>query len=617
MKKAIILILFCAAVLVPAFSSNSQKIYSVDSGLYKTISQIYILTGHSMPSATGPWSGDELLKMYEAVDRSQVPDYMLSRYDAALEQLKSEDHDVSFKGGALDFSGTLDGEFYIHTYDVQAADAYSRTDINGLQDHAFEGRSWWFAKDLNHIVPFFNIEWETYLADHFYFLFDLDFQNATRGREYGELGSTKLNSNIIMLQNFKFDLMVLDIASFPHRAFAAFGGDGWSFEAGRDRLSWGAGTTGNLVMSDNFPYHDMVRVTAYGEKFKYTYLVSFFPSKKNYYNKDSIVGFTGSGHNNSTETLDGLFFYSAHRFEARLFSDKLNLILTEGLVYTSETNNLQFMALSPMYFMHNAFMSNNSNSTLAFELDWTPVKGLSLYGQILLDQFTMPGFEQPVKPDMDSDHSPNGVAYLAGAKFLTGVKDGVLTINPEIAYVSPFCYLRDGTTAAYGMDYTGAIRTRLYAYEDRGLHTDILYEDYVIGYKYGPDCLVANLNTSWEGEKLTLNAGGMFMMHGTQDLWTKWTKIPAHTSAEVLNSQYTGITTSHEETVNYRYPDAQATRKARWYTLDIGLGAQYKVLDNLQLNLNVDYIYMRNIFNIGGQNASDVQIMLGVKYDCF
>ncbi|MBR6347545.1 MAG: hypothetical protein IKR80_01185, partial [Spirochaetales bacterium] len=78
-----------------------------------------------------------------------------------------------------------------------------------------------------------------------------------------------------------------------------------------------------------------------------------------------------------------------------------------------------------------------------------------------------------------------------------------------------------------------------------------------------------------------------------------------------------GITTSHEATENYRYPDAQATRRVRWYTLDIGLGAQYKILDNLQLNLNVDYVYMRNIFNIGGQNASDVQIMLGVKYDCF
>ena len=616
MKKAVILFFLCAAVLVQAFSSNSQKIYSVDSGLYKTISRIYILTGRAMPSATGPWSGDELLKMYEAVDRSLVPEYMLSKYDAALEQLTSDSHDVSFRGSSFDFSGTLDADFYIHTYDVRSADAFSRTDINGLADHAFEGRSWWFAKDLNHIVPFFNIEWETFLADRFYFVFDLGLQNAARGREYGELGSTGFNSNIIMLQNMKFDLMVLDIASFPHRAFAAFGGDGWSFEAGRDRLSWGAGATGNLVMSDNFPYHDMVRFTAYGEKFKYTYLVSFFPGKMNYYNRDSVVGYTGTGHNGSTYRLDGLFFYSAHRFEARLFGDKLNFILSEGLVYMSETNNLQFMALSPMFFMHNSFMSDNSNSTLSFELDWTPVKGLSLYGQILLDQFTMPGFEKPVRPDMDSSHGPNGTAYLAGARYITGAGEGVLTINPEIAYVSPFCYLRDGTDR-YGMDYTGAIRTRLYAYEDRGLHTDILYEDYVIGYKYGPDCLVGNLSASWEGEKLSLSAGGLVIVRGTHDLWTKWLEIPAHTPEDVFNTQYTGVTSSHAATGNYRYPDAQTARNARWYTLDIGLGAQYRVLDNLQVSLDVDYVYMRNIFNVGGQNASDIQIMLGVKYDCF
>lgn len=596
--------------LAAAFAANSQKIYSVDTDIYRTISQIYVLTGHALPSTTGPWSADELLSMYEAIDRNDVPAYMQQKYDNALAELTAEQ-------GVMKFSGTINTELYVHTYDVQAADAYSRTDVNGLTDHAFEGRSWWFAKDLNHITPFFNLEWETWLADHFYTAFDFGLQNAFRGAEYRELGSTALNTNIIMLQNLKFDLKGLDIASFPHRAFAAFGGSGWSVEAGRDRLNWGAGTTGNVVLSDNVPYHDMVRFTAYGEKFKYTYLISFFPSKQNYYNTDGATGFTGTGHNNSTRTLDGLFFYSAHRFEFRLFEDKFGFVLTEGLVYMSATNNLQFMALSPMYFMHNSFMSNNSNSTLAFEFNWTPCKGLTMYGQVLLDQFTMPGFEKPVGPGRDSEGSPNGNAFLAGAKYLAGVKDGILTINPEIAYVTPFCYIRDGYNADYGMDYVGAIRSRLYGFEDRGLGTDILYEDYVIGYKYGPDCLVANLSASWEGEKLSIRANGMFMAHGTHDLWTKWTKIPAHTSEEDYETRYSGVTTSHAASDNYRYADAKTARNARWYTLDIGVGADYRILDNLSLSLDVDYVYMRNIFNIGGQNGGDVQIVFGVKYSCF
>ena len=522
MKRVIMVFLVIMLVTSAVLAANNQKIYSVDTELYKTISQIYILTGHAQPSATGPWSGDELLKMYEAIDRSQVPDFMLGKYDAALKELGAAPK-IEFKGGATQFSGTLDLELYMHTYDSSCLEnPYQRTDVAGLTDYAFEGRSWWFGKDLNHITPFFKLSWETWLTNHFYTAFDFGLQNAFRGNEGGELGSTIINTNIPMLQNLNFSIKVLDIASFPHRAFAAIGGDGWSFEAGRDRLSWGVGTTGNVVLSDNFPYHDMVRLTAYGEKFKYTYLVSFFPAKQNYYNKEG-KSYNGTGYNNSTQTLDGLLFFSSHRFEGRFFNDKLGFALTEGLIYMSETNSLQFAALSPIYFMHNAFMPNNSNSTLAFELDWaTPIKGLNVYGQLLLDQFTMPGFEDPVGPGKSYSSSPNGNAFLCGAKYITGMQGGVLTINPEFAYVSAFCYLRDGVSEYYGMDYTGAIRSRLYAYEDRGLSTDILYEDYVIGYKYGPDCIVANLSGSWEGERLSFNAKGLFIMYGTHDLWTKW-----------------------------------------------------------------------------------------------
>ena len=615
MKRFLAVLIIVALAIGSVFGTNNQKIYSVDTDLYKTISQIYVLTGHALPSATGPWSADELLKMYENIDRSDIPSFMLGKYDAALEEL-DKSASIEFKGGAMEFDGTLNLELYVHTYDTQAADAYSQTDVNGLTEHAFEGRSWWYGKDLNHITPFFQLEWETWLTDHFYTAFDLGLQNAFRGDAGGELGSTVFNANIPMLQNLKFQIGVLDIASFPHRAFAALGGDGWSFEAGRDRLNWGAGTTGNVILSDNLPYHDMARFTAYGEKFKYTYMVSFFPSKKNYYNTDAIVGYTGTGHNNSTQTLDGLFFLSTHRFEFRMFKDKVSFVLTEGLVYVSESNNVQFAALSPMFFMHNAFMPNNSNSTLALELNWTPLKGITLYGQFLFDQFTMPGFEDPAGPGHNYASSPNGNAYLAGAKFITGVKDGVLTINPEIAYVSPFCYLRDGYNNDYGMDYTGAIRSRLYAYENRGHGTDILYEDYVLGYKYGPDCLVANLSASWEGEKLNIRANGLFIAHGTVDLWTKWTKIPANTTEEDFNAGYSGVTTSHVSD-NYRYPDAKTTRNARWYTLDIGLGADYQLLDNLSLSLDVDYVYMRNIFNVGGQNGSDIQIIFSARYDLF
>lgn len=621
MKKLLLALVSLVLVCGLAFAAtNSQKVYSVDSDVYKDISKIYVLTGHALPSTAGPWSGDELCKMIEAIDRNDVPDYMQATYDAVLEALGAE-ADVDFKGGALNFNGTVNLDLYFHTYDVSADDAITRTDVNNMPESAFEGRSWWFGKDLNHIVPFFELEIENYLNDHVYFVFDMPLQNASRGVK--DIGSTLLNTNVIMLQNLSFSLKDLDIASFPHRAFAAVGGEGWSVEVGRDRLNWGAGTTGNVVLSDNFPYHDMVRATAYGEKLKYTYLISFFPSKMNYYytGTDATESFEGDDDVNSTQRLDGLFFYAAHRFEFRLFKDKVGFALTEGLMYASETNNVEVSALSPIYFMHNAFMPMNSNSTLAFELDYTPIKGLNIYGQLLLDQGRMPGFES-VSGAVEPGESPDGNAYLVGAKYMTGVQKGVLTVNPEFAYVSPFCYLRDsGYTSKYGMDYVGAIKSRLYGYEDRSNAPDILYEDYVIGYTYGPDCLVANLSASWEGEKLSFTANGMYMVHGTHDLWTKWTETPTGLTddayTEAYEAEFSGISSSHANTTNYRYADAQTARDAKWTTLDIGVGASYQIIDNVKLNLNVDFVSMKNIYNVEGNDASDVQIVFGVKYECF
>ena len=231
MKRILSVVLVTVLVLSSAFSANNQKIYSVDTEIYRTICQIYILTGHSVPSTTGPWSGDELLKMYERIDRSTVPDFMLSKYDEALEELNAG-HQIEFKGGATEFSGLADLELYFHTYDVQSPDAFVRYDRNGLDDHAFEGRSWWYGKDLNHITPLFQLSWEAWITDHFYSVFDLGLQNAFRGDKFGELGSTRFNTNIPMFQNLKFNMKVMDIASFPHRAFASFGGNGWYIEAG-------------------------------------------------------------------------------------------------------------------------------------------------------------------------------------------------------------------------------------------------------------------------------------------------------------------------------------------------------------------------------------------------
>ncbi len=516
-------------------------------------------------------------------------------------------------------------DIYAHTYDGLKDDAITRSDKNNISETAFAGRKlWWYGQDLTKNTPFFEVDWQTYIGNNFYTFFNAYLSNSIRGAK--EIGSTRLNSNIPTLQNFELDFKLLDV-NFPSRAFFSVGGDGWSVQIGRDRLNWGSGTTGNLVLSDNFPYHDMARFTAYSKtgKFKYTYLLSFSTSKTNYYYKDETQNgdgatttdsvYHGNYKNRSSFEVEGIAFYAAHRFEGRIIDDKLSIAVTEAITYDSPSGSIQFTALSPMYFMHNAYIPSNTNSTLGFEINYTPIKGLGIYAQVLLDNFAMPGFETSPGPNKDDAVTPDAKAYLIGAKYITGALKGTLTINPEFVYVQPFTYLRNpGSGSDYGLNYIAAVKYRLYSYEDCYDGTDMLYDEYVIGYTYGPDSLVANLSVTWEKDKLTLGGRTFFMMHGTHDLWTIWSEIPAHTSEEDYKTAYSGIT-SQDKTGNYRYDTSK--RDSIWYTLDIGLSATYELLDNLSVSAAVDFVNMNNIFNIKGQDASDFQLILGVTYKPF
>ena len=621
-KLTVIAVVLCLVLaLASAATVNDQKIYSVDSEVYRSITKLYLASGRAVPSTTGPWSGAELKAMVDTVERDSLPQYLQETYDEVVSEL-DEEGEIVFKGGEMNISGAVNLDIYAHTYSGDI----SRTDSNGIKETAFAGRSSWYGKDLTKNNPFFTVDWETKLGNGFYTYFNAYLSNSVRGEK--EIGSTNLNSNIPALQNFSLDVKMLDI-NFPSRAFVAVGGDGWSIQIGRDRLSWGSGLTGNLVLSDNFPYHDMVRATAYTDSFKYTYLVSFFPNKMNYYswakdengkdvldeNGNKVIKYQGNNDNDSTRILNGISFYAAHRFEGRFFSDRLSVAFTEAIMYESQSSSVQFAALSPMYFMHNAYMPSNSNSTLGLEINWTPLNGLGIYAQILIDQFAMPGFETAPGPGKSKKTTTDGKAFLLGAKYLTSVGEGTLTVNGEAVYVMPYTYLRDGSNG-YGLDYTGAVKYRLYSYEDYAGHTDILYDEYIIGYTYGPDSLVGCLSASWEKDRLTVGGKFLFIAHGTHDIWTKWTKVPANTSEDVYKAENSGLTTDHDNTTNYRYNDV-SSRNSISYTYDIGLSASYELLDNLTLDLTLDYVAARNIYNVKGQNASDFQVILGVSYRPF
>ncbi len=639
MKKRFFITLLCIVCLACAYAgggTNLQKIYPITSQEYEAIKYVYLCQGHSLPSTTGPYSGDELLKMIVEIEDEISNDVLVKMLQDAKKSILAE-HQIKTSSIDIEFSGDVNLELYYHTN----TDGYERTLTSSQKDKtitekAFQGRDQWVYNSSKQ-KPFVTINWETWAANHFYALFQLNIQNTVHsGRvnyysgDYSkELGVKALSTNILFLQNLEFNPALID-GNYPNRAFVSAGGDGWSVQFGKDRLSWGAGTTGNLTISDNLPHHNMVRFTTYSNKYKYTFLTSFFPHPQNYWGETTTTegGSTAKpiwqGLNQITGSekygpLKGIRFYTAHRVEGRFFSDKLTLTLTEGLMYMSEDNTIDIRALNPVNFNHNNYTKPTSNSTLAFEADWTIIKGLNVYGQVIVDELAFPMIE--TGPTESNSDAPSAFGFLLGVQGAFAVKSGVLHASLEFAKTDPYLYLRDveeygSEVDSYGLNYVVAVRNW------SSSTNTISYDEYALGYTYGPDALVGNLNANWTSSDFKLKLGGnvFFMAHGTHDLWTQWATFggskteDTHYSYEEYVKNNKSTPTQGHTTANDKYPNAQNVRNSVQYTTVVGASASYVIIKGLSVFAQVDFININNYGNEKGNKQQDLQMVLSLSY---
>ncbi len=604
-RKVFISIVLTVVLTCTVFASgteNHQKIYSVNDQVYTYIRDLYILEGLALPSTTGPWSGSELNLMLSRIDRAGLSGISASLYDSASDILGSDAARPSFKAGL-----EIDAELYINT---------------NSESTFFRGRENWVRGWANE-RPFLNLITEEQIGKSFYGYFDLSIgvakdwkSGASTERRFGD---SLLWCNIPFLM--ANDMKQLDF-NMPLRAFVSAGGDNWTFQIGRDRLSWGNGTTGNLVIGDHLKYHNMARFTAYDNSFKYTFLVSAFPHPQMYYTvtdaqtntmKYSVNGSNMVG-NGQSQYMNGIAAFIGHRLEWRI-TPKISFTLTEGVMYMSKDNKIDLIAFAPAYLYHNNYTRSNTNSILAFEADWAFAKGFNLYGQMVVDEFILPGEQDPKTATPASKAEPNGLGFIAGLTYAMGLGNGILTANVEGAYTSPYLYLRDGdaqagesdreqTNGRYGINYVVAVREMSDCGGTQNYNLDFL------GYKYGGDAIIGNLNVGYEVPgKWSASANFFFMKHGTHDRYTVWTRIDNET---YMNQ--TSPTKTHQ-TDNYNDPD-YAQRDAASTTIVAGLYGSYILPWGFTAGAQVDFV---SITNPGNRTAngriSDVQITLMLSYN--
>ena len=376
MKKNIIAVALAACICIsvlPTSGKNLQKIYPIYSDVYEAITALYISQGLALPSTTGPWSADELLGMLDKIDVAMLSTGSLDTYQYASSELnRSTD---TFKFGL----GTS-VEAYWHS---NTTDFVNESDwIVGFEDRK----------------PILDLSLETWPGEHFYGYSSIPVMNnlynewnSSKGPTSNLFGQYALTTNIPLVPPAVMDDLDINV---PYRALGAFGGDGWNVEFGRERLSWGPGESGNFVIGDHILYHNMGRFTTYTDKFKYTFLTSFFPYPDNYYpvmdSDGNIINSRSQG-----DIITGLKMFMAHRLEWSMFKNKLGFALTEGIMYQSAENTLDLRILNPAAIYHDYYIRGNSNSIISGELNYSPILYVNLYGQMVVDEFVLPGEPLP------------------------------------------------------------------------------------------------------------------------------------------------------------------------------------------------------------------------------
>jgi hypothetical protein len=243
--------------------------------------------------------------------------------------------------------------------------------------------------------------------------------------------------------------------NLPLRAFAAAAGPWWSFQIGRDRLSFGSGKTGNLALSDTPDFYDFGRISFFSPYFKYSFLISQLPLAT-----DTLFapGFGPASSGELTQTTQRYLYL--HRMDMRFFH-RFSLGFTEGIMAGDSPPELRFF--TPLGIFHSFFAWNDYEawqgtgprgntgegslvgSLFSVDLEWAVLPGLALYGQFVMNEFST-FYEKKRWPDTQA---PNGLGYLAGLEFAPGFKSWRASFFGEWVYTDPYLYVLSSPFASF------------------------------------------------------------------------------------------------------------------------------------------------------------------------
>lgn len=149
-------------------------------------------------------------------------------------------------------------------------------------------------------------------------------------------------------------------------------------------------------------------------------------------------------------------YVAAHRFDFH-FADNLRAGLFEMVVFGGAGRTIDLFYLNPLIFFHGTQLNEdtNDNTAVGIDFDWQPMLGLSIYGQMLLDDIQ-------IDNDVPTDKEPAEYGVIAGVYVADLMSD--FDIKAEYSRVTNWTfnqmlprnrYMNDGDPigAVRGTDY--------------------------------------------------------------------------------------------------------------------------------------------------------------------
>lgn len=450
MIKARLLIVLSCVLLESLGAQNAQTLYPADDPIFQYLQDLNLEQNLGLPFSSGPFTKAEILAGLGRLNRDRLSEAGIR----ALREIEERTAD----------------RILLRLGDEYTADIETIVSWEGYAGSGDENRSWVYGfRDRKAVADFVFRNW---LFENFYVTFDFGYQKDP----FAVLDEKTTTMNLF------WDPSAMDFA-FPYRGGLVLGADHWNLQFLRFPLSWGWGHTGNLTISDAAMTHDYISFATFWDRFKFTTLVI---GQDNYQvdTTQTVFGYHPTLENKPgsgiiKDGVDRLKLIVAHRLEFRPF-ESFDFTFTEMTAFDSRV--FDFRYLNPFVSYHNWFLSENSNTDIVFEGDWTPFPFVNLYGQFYMDYI-----KTFLKDQRYNDPTPASYGRIFGLTTRFPAGPGYLRGGFEWAQTDPFMYLNDHVPMTvnrrYLTNYKGGYR---------------LLVDSPLGYALGPDAVVYSLRAGYE-----------------------------------------------------------------------------------------------------------------------